>query len=178
VPIYDNSFNGPEEALRIKSDYARGGEVSNIYYENICIRNALNALRFTTYYSTKQLPVDGTSVPNFHDIYLRNVVIQGPTNVRLEGFEENSGGFTEPAHPLVMSMENVVSESPDEVQVVSSDAELTLSGVNLPILPSPEQQVVIEGEATRAVDPSLVVDCSDAFVDFPSNASPSGSRWD
>lgn len=177
VHIYDNTFDSPEEALRIKSDYARGGEVSNIYYENICVRNALNALLFTPYYSTRRLPVGGTMVPNFHDIYLRNVVIQGPTNVRLEGFEENSGGFTEPAHPLVMEMENVASESPDDVQVISSDAELKLSGVNLPILPSPEQRVVIDGEATRAVDPSLIVDCSDAFVDFPATTSPNGSSW-
>src|SRR5262249_4417406 len=42
VHVYDNSFNNSEDGLRIKSDYARGGEVSNIYYENTCIRNATN----------------------------------------------------------------------------------------------------------------------------------------
>ncbi|WP_422110642.1 glycosyl hydrolase family 28 protein [Burkholderia multivorans] len=53
VQVYDNSFQDSEEGLRIKSDYARGGEVSQIHYANICIRDAKNALLFTPYYSTK-----------------------------------------------------------------------------------------------------------------------------
>ena len=63
VHVYDNSFNGSEEALRIKSDYARGGEVSNFYYDNICIRNTTNALLFTPYYSTRPLPAGGPWFP-------------------------------------------------------------------------------------------------------------------
>ena len=35
MEVYDNSFMHSEEGLRIKSDYARGGEVSNINYKNI-----------------------------------------------------------------------------------------------------------------------------------------------
>jgi hypothetical protein len=177
VHVYDNSFWGSEEALRIKSDYARGGEVSNIFYENICVRDVENGLLFTTYYSTRKLPSDGTLVPNFHDIFLKNVMIEGATSTRFEGFEENSGGYPEPAHPLVMTMENVVALAPDEVTVRSFEARLTLDNVNLPILPSKEQRVFVEGEASRAVDPSLVVDCSDAFVDFPSPHTWFGSTW-
>jgi hypothetical protein len=177
VHIYDNSFWGSEEALRIKSDYARGGEVSNIFYENICARDVENALLFTTYYSTKKLSSDGTLVPNFHDIFLKNFFVEGSANVRLEGFEENSGGYPEPSHPLVMTMENVMAESPDEISVRSSYAQLTLDNVNLPILPSKVQKVFIDGEASRAVDPSLAVDCSDAFVDFPSPYTWFGSTW-
>src|ERR1700752_4605963 len=70
VQVYDNSFVNSEEGLRIKSDYARGGEVSNISYKNICIQNAQNALLFTPYYSTKALPSGGPKVPNFHDIQM------------------------------------------------------------------------------------------------------------
>ncbi|MBS2023956.1 MAG: endopolygalacturonase, partial [Deltaproteobacteria bacterium] len=70
VHVYDNSFNGSEEALRIKSDYARGGEVSNVYYDRICIRDTLNSLLFTPYYSTKALPAAGPLIPNFHDIFI------------------------------------------------------------------------------------------------------------
>jgi polygalacturonase len=177
VHVYDNSFDQSEEALRIKSDYARGGEVSNVFYENICIRNALNSLLFTPYYSTKALPTAGPLFPNFHDLYLTNVRIAGTTQVRLQGFEANSGGYPSPAHPLVMSLKNVVAESPDQISVLSSDAELSLSGVNLPIFASSEDRVAVDGTPTRAVDPSRVVDCSDAFVDFPSLTSPGGTTW-
>jgi polygalacturonase len=62
MEVYDNSFMHSEEGLRIKSDYARGGEVSNINYKNICIRDADNALLFTTYYSTRPLPATGPRV--------------------------------------------------------------------------------------------------------------------
>jgi polygalacturonase len=177
VHTYDNSFDGSEEGLRIKSDYARGGEVSNIYYDNVCIRNALNALLFTPYYSTKPLPKDGPRFPNFHDIYLSNVRIEGTSAVKLQGFQANSGGFTTPALPLVVSLQNVVADAPDDITLIASDARLSLNGVNLPIVPSDAARVVVSGAATRAVDPTRVVDCSRAFVDFPSETSPNGTSW-
>jgi polygalacturonase len=177
VHVYDNSFNGSEEALRIKSDYARGGEVKNIHYDHICARNVLNALLFTPYYSTKAVPSAGPLYPNFHDIHLSNMIIEGASNVRLEGFAENSGGYSVSAHPLGMELKNVVALSPDEIRVVSSEAELSLSGVNLPIFASQANRVEVNGAATRAVEPSLVVDCSQAYVDFPSATSPFGTTW-
>jgi polygalacturonase len=178
---YDNSFDGSEEALRIKSDYARGGEVSDIYYDRICIRGALNSLLYTAYYSTKALPSAGPLIPNFHDIFLSNTVIipgGGGTNVRFQGFAANSGGFTNPQYPLVMSLTNVVATDPTQVNIVeSSDADLTLQGVNLNITPAMGPRVDVNGMPTRAVDPSKIVDCSHAFVPFPSALSPSGTTW-
>jgi polygalacturonase len=177
VHVYDNSFNGSEEALRIKSDYARGGEVSNIYYDRICVRDTLNSLLFTPYYSTRALPGGGPLFPNFHDIYLSNMRIDGFTNVRLQGFTANTGGYSNPQYPLVMSLENVVSSTPLDVRVLASDAQLTLRGVNLPLLPDAEQRVEVTGAASLAVDPKRVVDCSRAYVDFPTTTSPNGTGW-
>ncbi|MDF0605245.1 glycosyl hydrolase family 28 protein [Neisseriaceae bacterium TC5R-5] len=166
VHVYDNSFDDSEEGLRIKSDYARGGEVSNIYYSNICIRNAQNALLFTPYYSTRALPATGVPLyPNFHDIFLNNVVIQGATNIKLQGFQANSGGFQNPAYPLQMTLTNVVTDS--SMRVVSSDANLTLNGVNLPLLASAANRVVLKDLSTQPVEMSKVLDCSQAYVDFP-----------
>jgi polygalacturonase len=181
VHIYDNSFDESEEGLRIKSDYARGGEVSKIYYENICIRNAQNALLYTPYYSTRPLPTtDGVATPrypNFHHLYLRNVRILGPSAIKLQGFQANSGGFDNPAFPLGMTMNNVVADEPEEISLIASDAKLTLEGVNLPIMNSAENRVVVRGHPTQAVDPSRVVDCTYAFVDFPTPTSPNGTTW-
>ena len=188
VHVYDNSFWGSEEALRIKSDYARGGEVTNIFYDNICIRDVENALLYTTYYSTRALEETTdlltnvtsyeTFVPNFHDIFMNNVKIEGETTLRFEGFEANSGGFEEPAHPLIMTLSNVVSDDPEEMGIISSEAELTLKNVNLPIQPSEERRVVVHGEASLAVDPETAVDCSAAFVDFPSHYSIFRATWE
>jgi polygalacturonase len=178
VHVYDNSFNNSEEGLRIKSDYARGGEVSNFYYENICIRNTTNALLFTPYYSTRPLPSGGPLVPNFHDIYVNNVSIQGPTAAKLQGFEANTGGYAIPQYPLRMTLNNVVTDSPESASVIASDANLTLTGlVNLPIFASADRRVVLTGAAARDADPAKVLDCSRAFVDFPSPTSPFGTTW-
>jgi polygalacturonase len=176
VWVYDNSMEDSEEGLRIKSDYARGGEVSNIFYENICIRNAENALLFTPYYSTKALTTPPL-IPNFHDIHLRNVRILGESSVRLMGFAENTGGWQNPQYPLVMSLDHVVADDPNKIAVISSDAALTLEQTNLPIFASQDARVITSGLATRAVDPAQAVDCSRAFMDFPTLTSPAGQGW-
>ena len=183
VHVYDNSFDNSEEGLRIKSDYARGGEVSNIWYDNICIRNALNALLFTPYYSTRPVPVNADTkepaplFPNFHDIHLSNVRILGTSGVKLQGLQASSGGYTNPASPLVISLQDVVADDSGAINLISSDANITVQGVNLPIQPSSATRVVVDGTATQAVDPSKVVDCQWAFVDFPSPTSPAGTTW-
>jgi polygalacturonase len=178
--VYDNSFDGSEEALRIKSDYARGGEVSNIWYDRTCIRHALNSLLFTPYYSTRPLPAGGPLIPNFHDIHLSNTWIDpgsDGTTVRLQGFEENTGGFQNPQYPLVMSLENVVATDPNKVNLIASDTQLTLRGVNLYLFPSVGPRTGVNGTPTQAVDPAKVLDCRHAFVPFPSNLSPRGATW-
>jgi polygalacturonase len=181
VWVYDNSFVESEEGLRIKSDYGRGGLVTNVHYENICIKDAQNALLFTPYYSTKETD-KGVLVPDFHDLDLKNVRIIGKSAVKLMGFEADSGGVLVngaliPQKPLVMSLDHVVADDPDAIRVVSSDAELTLNATNLPILPSTDGRVNVYGSATRAVNPEDAVDCSRAFVPFPSLTSPHGTTW-
>jgi polygalacturonase len=180
VHVYDNSFRDSEEGLRIKSDYARGGEVSNVSYQNICIENASNALLFTPYYSTKALPAAGALFPNFHDITMDNVRIQGASGVKLQGFQANTGGFGNPAYPLGMAMNNVVADNPDSINLITSDANLTIKGVNLPLIATADNRNVINGIPTKAVDPSKVLDCSKAYVDFPAIGASNyfGSTWD
>jgi len=189
VEVYDNSFLNSEEGLRIKSDYARGGEVSNINYANICIQNAQNALLFTPYYSTKALPSGGPKVPNFHDIQMSNVRIVGTSGVKLQGFEANTGGYFTPtaayptgylpAYPLGMTMTNVAADDPTRISLIASDANLTLNNVNLPILPSTANRIAVTGQADPTIHPDKILDCSQAFVDFPAigASNPFGTHW-
>ena len=188
VHVYDNSFEDSEEGLRIKSDFARGGKVTNIFYENICIKNAENALLFTPYYSTKAVGTISL-IPDFHDIFLKNVRIIGSSTVKLMGFQagttldpstvdaDHPTASLNPQYPLSMWMTDVVADSPNSISVISSDANLTLDGVNLPLVPSDSARIVVNGAATRAVDPAQVVDCSKAFIDFPTLTSPGGTGW-
>ena len=138
---------------------------------------------YTPYYSTKAVPVSSDTMaaaplfPDFHDIFLSNVRILGTSGVKLQGLEAASGGYSNPAHPLVISLDNVVADDPQAINLISSDATITVNAVNLPILPSIDNRVTVDGTPTQAVDPSKVVDCSWAFVDFPSPTSPSGTTW-
>jgi hypothetical protein len=110
---------------------------------------------------------------------MNNVRIMGNSGVKLQGFQANTGGFGEPAFPLVMSLNNVVADSPLGISMTSSDAILTIQGVNLPIVPSTANRITVNGTATLDVDPTKVVDCSMAFVDFPAIGASNlfGSHW-
>lgn len=175
--VYDNSFDGGEEGLRIKSDQARGGEVMNINYSSICLRNLENSLLFTPYYSTR---AGSGLIPNFHDIHLSNISLQGTTGVKLQGF---AATVDNPQYPLIMTLNNVVTDSPVSTELIDSDANLTLSGmINLPIVTDQEKRVVATGVTpVEFLDPTLVkqkvVDCTYAFPDFPSLTSPTGTTW-
>jgi hypothetical protein len=97
--------------------------------------------------------------------------------VKLQGFQENSGGFVNPQYPLVMSLENVVATDPTRVNIIGSDTDLTLRGVNLYIFPYSGPRMTVNGSPTQAVSASKVLDCRFAFVPFPSPLSPNGATW-
>ena len=76
-----------------------------------------------------------------------------------------------------MTMENVVATDPTKVNLIASDTDLTLRGVNLNIFPAAGPRMVVNGAPTQAVSPARVLDCSRAFVPFPSNLNPNGTTW-
>ncbi len=155
VHVYDNSFDNSEEGLRIKSDYARGGEVSNVYYDHICIRNALNALLYTPYYSTKAVPVNSDTRLRRRSSRTSTTSTSptcaswAPAASSCRGWRQSSGGYDNPAHPLAISLDDVVADDPQTINLISSDANITVNAVNLPILPSADNRV----DRDRNTDP-------------------------
>jgi hypothetical protein len=120
---------------------------------------------------------------------LNNVRILGSAMVKLQGFATGTGGYFTPtasnptgylpAYPLGMTMTDVLADSPALISVIASDANLTLSDVNLPIFPSAANNIAVTGTASGTQDPERILDCSQAFVDFPAigASSPFGTHW-
>jgi len=153
----------------------------NIYYDNICMRNMDNALLFTPYYSSKALPSGGALIPNFHDIHLNNVSIDGGAGITLQGYAANSYA-NNAQNPLTMTLNNVIAVSPTSINLIDSDANLTLTGLNnLPVVNSSDKRVSVTGTATEYIDPavafSTVIDCTQAYTDFPTTTTPTGTTW-
>ena len=91
-------FNGTDNGIRFKSDSSEGGDVSNIYYDTLCMK-AINtfslsskngAIDLDTQYSS----TTGTLYPYFHNVYFHDIysdvasaTITGTVwdNVRLNG---------------------------------------------------------------------------------------------
>jgi polygalacturonase len=126
VNVYDLTIDGADNGLRIKSDWSRGGLVSNIRYSNVCIRTGNQtsdpeALIFSPYYSpTKSLGL----YPNLQGIVLDGIRIVNASKYTFQGFNSASPvllgsgwsagtiGFPTPpvVNPLLISLNNVVAE--------------------------------------------------------------------
>ena len=74
-------FDGTVTAIRIKSARDRGGQISDIFYNDIKIANVGTAVLITDYYpkipKTDDAQPVTASTPDIHDIHLMNVVASG-----------------------------------------------------------------------------------------------------
>ncbi len=93
------TFDGSDNGIRVKSNSGRGGEVSQIFIENIIMKNIHeNAVTFDTSYtdapagSTKESQDSqktGKKVPFFHNFYINNVsVTESKNGFYFMGMEE------------------------------------------------------------------------------------------
>ncbi len=83
IYVTNCTFDGTDIGIRVKSNSGRGGDVSQIYIDNIEMKNIIKeAVLFDTFYadapvgSTKESEAaqhSGDKVPYFHDFYVSNV---------------------------------------------------------------------------------------------------------
>ncbi len=78
ILVRDVTLDGTTSGLRIKSDISRGGTVSNVRYENVCLRGNRKPIDFDTHYDDK---AQGRSIPIYRDIVLHDVVGESGTLV-------------------------------------------------------------------------------------------------
>ena len=153
IHFYDNYFDsiydGTNAAtdmgvvgLRIKSGQARGGDVSNIYYDGACMRGIGSFLVFDMYYTDPAAdPISYTGLgwqpPSFHDINISNVRMMnipsnkaagkaGAGSLTFRGLHADTS-FANTQSVIQLSMNNVVADN----DVALSISNLSKGVVNI-----------------------------------------------
>ena len=152
------TIDGADNGLRIKSNASRGGVVQGVTYEDVCIRDTKNPIEMDTHYSASE-ETEGSLIPEFKDIVLRNVRVISGTNVILQGYDS--------ARPLAITFDGVTFDNPRNIKVKASDARITLV---TPIAP-----LAIAGKGVQVATPArkdssapAANACEAKFASFPS----------
>ncbi|KAK47245.1 hypothetical protein BG58_05215 [Caballeronia jiangsuensis] len=177
VNVYDLVIDGADNGLRIKSDWSRGGLVSNIRYSNVCIRmpqsssdGAPQALIFSPYYSATK---NGALYPSFQNIALDGVRIVNASSFTFQGFNSASpvlqgaaGGPNPPVvNPLTISLNNVIADvAPSSFTVADALVSIGDGGTSLPFAAGSGVSVTRAAAGPASAAP---VDCGKAFAPFP-----------
>ncbi|MDP9037846.1 MAG: glycoside hydrolase family 28 protein [Acidobacteriota bacterium] len=154
VRVVDLTLDGPDNAIRIKSNAARGGLVHDIRYDDVCIRNSPNPLFFDTAY-TANGSTEGTLYPEFTDITLHNVRISGGGRLSFNGFSRD--------HRVGIALDGVLltDAAPYKYSLHHADLHLGPGPVNLHLAGG--EDTTTTGTPGKASLPS----CADRFVPFP-----------
>jgi polygalacturonase len=152
VRVTDLSIDGADNGIRIKSNSSRGGQVHDVVYRDVCIRDTKNPILMDTHYSfygkARNLP------PVFNDIVLRDVRVQGGGKITLEGYDL--------AHRLGIQFDNVILDPPQLIKLIASHANIVLGPGAVNFLPSGDD-VSVTGRAGREAPNA----CADKFVPLP-----------
>jgi len=177
--VDDLSVDGFDDAqvngLRIKTYDTVGGDVSNVTYANICMRNVKQPLIFDPYYSSGK----HTNSPNVHDITIRGMHVltsakYGAGKLIFRGYNNGST-----ANLLTMTLDNVVFDSTSFLTSTGKKggptqpdyATLTLGPgpVTIPFAASSSSKFTLVDSRKGT---AAAIDCSSSFVKFPSTNSP------
>ena len=154
IRVTDLSLDGPDNAIRIKSNGSRGGLTQDVLYDDVCIRNSPNPITLDTGYNANGA-VKGNSPPTMRDITLHNVRVSGGGKISFNGYDEK----------------HRVSATLDAVQLTDQAAyTYSLNHADLKLGPGPVNLQLPAGEdSTIQGKPSTGVPapCADKFLDFP-----------
>ena len=179
VLVDDLSVDGFDDAqvngLRIKTYDTVGGDVSNVTYSNICMRNVKQPLIFDPYYSSGK----HTNSPNVHDITISGMHVlasakYGAGKLIFRGYHNGST-----ANLLTMTLDNVVFDSTGFLTSAGKKGGPTQPDyATLTLGPGP---VTVPFVASSAANFSVIdsrkgstaaINCGSAFASFPSANSP------
>ncbi len=117
IRVSDLSIDGADNGIRIKSNIMRGGLVTDVEYDDVCIQNTKNPIYMDSNYSAAGGPTRDKP-PTFTGIVLRNVRVLTPGKITLDGLDEQ--------HKLGMIFDGV-SIAPGS-QIVEDHADIVRKG--------------------------------------------------
>ena len=169
IRVFDLSLDGPDNAIRIKSNGSRGGLTQDVLYDDVCIRNSPNPITLDTGYSANG-PLKGNSPPTMRDITLHNVRVSGGGKISFNGYDEN--------HRVAATLDAVLLSDQAAYTYSLNHADLKLGpgpvNLRLPvgddstIQTIPSQGTSSQGASSQKTPPTAVPpSCADKFVDFP-----------
>ena len=133
ILVRDLTIHGADNGLRIKSNASRGGLVHDVSYEDVCIRETKDPIEMDTHYTASE-KTEGTLIPEFRDITLRDVRVEGKGKVILDGYDA--------ARPLRITFDGVSFSDPSKITVEAGFVSLVRGpgGTNLPLTGDTVQQ--------------------------------------
>jgi len=152
IRVTDLSIDGADNGIRIKSNSGRGGLVEDVVYSDVCIRDTRYPIYMDTNYAN--FGRNGTRLPVFRGIVLRDVRVQSGGRITLEGYDEKNR--------LGMTFDNVYFDSLPDTKVTAAHADLVFGPgpVNL--------EVTGEDVAVKAAPGSGTPNaCTGKFVPLP-----------
>ena len=150
IRVTDLSIDGADNGIRIKSNSGKGGKVTDVVYEDVCIRNTRNPIYMDCDYA--HFGKQGDRLPWFTGITLKNVRILNGGRITLQGFDEK--------HVLGMTFDGVWLDSLTDTKVIAEHAALSFLSTNLKVT---GENVSISGPQSKA-SPNA---CSGKFVPMP-----------
>jgi polygalacturonase len=130
VHVVDLTLDGTDSGLRIKSAGDRGGVVSDIVYQDVCIRGSERPIDIDAAYDANNA-IEGASRPVYRDIVLRDVQIFGGGDLVLNGYDRD--------HRAEVLLDGVYLDDPARTQnpyvLKSEHADVTVGqgGANFPL---------------------------------------------
>ena len=154
VLVSDLTIDGPDDGIRIQSDGLRGGVVSGVTYEDVCIRGAKAPITLDSDADAKG--GGRVHLPLYRDIVLRNVRVSGGGKLEIVGADS--------AHHIDARFDGVeLTDSASQYVLVAKHAEI-LQG------PGPVNFQML-GEDSRLLGrlgaDAPLASCEAKFVPFP-----------
>ncbi|SCX39407.1 polygalacturonase [Kosakonia sacchari] len=144
IRVRDLTLDGTTSGLRIKSDISRGGVVSDVRYENVCMRGNRRPLDFDTRYDAHAI---GNNIPVYLDISLSHIA--GETGqLVLRGYDA--------VHPLQFALNGVSFNNTARWLIESAKIVIGPDGVT----PAPPGETSLPRSAVPA-------DCAKNWIPFP-----------
>ncbi len=158
VLVDDLTIDGADNGIRIKSDRSRGGLVHDVFYHDVCIRNAKNPLVFTPLYTI----FTGDQLPIYRDITLDNV------HVLTAGINTFLG--LDAQHELNLKLDNVFVDDQAHSTMLVKDSDIVIGGKRGNLEPTGDDATVRQTPDSTPGTPLL---CDARFVPFPTtNTAP------